>query len=239
MTSYSIDHQNDSAYCADFLQADSACRALRETQKRRNIAHMKIGPSIRKARKAKGWTLEELANAVGTDTGNLSRLERGLQGASQELLEKLLSALGISLGETIEQGPPITSPWRVIPIVGTAQMGNEGYWYALEAADGHIELPSMDREAYALRLKGDSMAPAIKSGWIAVCEPNHRLVPLEYVMIRLHDGESMVKELLRATDEDVTVQSVNDAYGRRTIPIEQIETIHYVAAIVPPGKIMA
>lgn len=239
MTSYSIDHPNYSAYSADFLQADSARRALRETQKRRNIARMEIGPSIRKARKAKGWTLEELANAVGTDTGNLSRLERGLQGASQELLEKLLNALGISLGETIEQGPPITSPWRVIPIVGTAQMGNEGYWYALEAADGYIELPSMDREAYALRLKGDSMSPAIKSGWIAVCEPNHRLVPLEYVMIRLHDGESMVKELLRATDEDVTVQSVNDAYGRRTIPIEQIETMHYVAAIVPPGKIMA
>lgn len=138
----------------------------------------------------------------------------------------------------VEPCPPIKGPWRAIPIVGTAQMGIEGYWYQLDTADGYIEFPSTDRDAYALRLKGDSMAPAIKSGWIAVCEPNHRLVTLEYVMIRLNDGESMVKELLRATDEEVTVQSVNDAYGRRTIPIEEIETIHYVSAIVAPSKVI-
>lgn len=158
-----------------------------------------------------------------------------------EQLFRALSTQGETAGEnepTVEPGPSITSPWRIIKIVGTAQMGNEGYWYRLDAADGHIEFPSKDRDVYALRLKGDSMAPAIKSGWIAVCEPNHRLVPLEYVMIRLHDGESMVKELLRATDEEVTVQSVNDAYGRRTIPIEQIETIHYVSAIVAPSKVI-
>lgn len=137
----------------------------------------------------------------------------------------------------VEPGPPITSPWRAIKIVGTAQMGTEGYWHGLDSAEGYIDLPSRDADAYALRLKGDSMSPAIKSGWIAICEPSHDLVPLEYVMIRLRDGESMVKELLRATDEDVTVQSVNDAYGRRTIPIEQIETMHYVAAIVAPSKI--
>lgn len=139
---------------------------------------------------------------------------------------------------TLEPGPPIAGPWRAIPIVGTAQMGTEGYWHALDSADGYIEFPSRDRGAYALKLKGDSMAPAIKSGWIAVCEPSHRLIPLEYVMIRLNDGESMVKELLRATDEEVTVQSVNDAYGRRTIPVEQIETIHYVSAIVAPSKVI-
>ncbi|MCY1381688.1 hypothetical protein D9M69_696230 [compost metagenome] len=81
------------------------------------------------------------------------------------------------------------------------------------------------------------MAPAIKSGWVAVCEPNGRLVPGEYVMIRLDDGESMVKELLYANDEEVSVMSVNTAYGRRTIPVEKIEQMHYVSMICPPSKI--
>jgi len=134
-------------------------------------------------------------------------------------------------------GPPIASPYREIKIVGTAQMGTEGYWYALDEADGVVEVPSRDPGSYALRLKGDSMAPAIRSGWIAIVEPNHRLVPLEYVMIRLQDGECMLKELLQATDEEVVVQSVNEQFGRRTIPTDQIETIHYVGHIVAPSKV--
>lgn len=58
---------------------------------------MDIGQKIREARKAKGLTLEALANQVDTDTGNLSRLERGKQGASQELLRKLMSVLGMEV----------------------------------------------------------------------------------------------------------------------------------------------
>jgi len=138
---------------------------------------------------------------------------------------------------SVESGPPIVSPFREIRIVGTAQMGNDGYWHALDEGDGVVDVPSRDPGAYALRLRGDSMAPAIRSGWIAVCEPNHSWVPGEYVMIRLVDGESMVKELLYANDTEVSVMSVNDAFGRRTIPVEQIETIHYVGAILPPSKV--
>lgn len=58
---------------------------------------MDIGKQIRHARKANGLTLETLANQVETDTGNLSRLERGLQGASQELLQKIMTALNLKL----------------------------------------------------------------------------------------------------------------------------------------------
>lgn len=136
-----------------------------------------------------------------------------------------------------EPGPPIVSPWRHIKIVGTAQMGTQGYWYAIENGDGYVEFPSRDPGAYALRLKGNSMAPAIKNGWVAVVEPNGQLIPGEYVMVRLHDGESMVKELLYANDVEVSLASVNDAYDRRTIPVEQIEHIHYVGAVCPPSKV--
>lgn len=137
----------------------------------------------------------------------------------------------------VEQGPPIVSPYRAARIVGTAQMGPEGYWHTLDEGEGYVDVPSKDPGAYALRLRGDSMAPAIRSGWIAVCEPNGRLVPGEYVMIRLVDGECMLKELLYANDEEVSVMSLNAAYGRRTIPMEQIEQMHYVGHIVAPSKV--
>ena len=80
-----------------------------------------------------------------------------------------------SAESNVEQGPQITSEPRKINIVGTAQMGSDGYWSGLDGNEGWVETYSRDEDAYALRLKGDSMAPAIRNGWIAVCEPNHRL----------------------------------------------------------------
>lgn len=140
-------------------------------------------------------------------------------------------------GPNVESGPAITSPYRAVKIVGTAQMGAEGYWHALDNGDGVVDIPSRDPGAYALRLRGDSMAPAIRSGWIAVCEPNGRLVPGEYVMIRLRDGESMLKLLGYANDVEVGVLSVNPIYDMRTIAFDDIEQIHFVGAIVPPSKV--
>ncbi|MNJ38693.1 LexA repressor [compost metagenome] len=139
----------------------------------------------------------------------------------------------------VEQGPPIISPTRRIEIVGTAQLGNDGYWVGLDVAEGWVETWSRDEDAYALRLKGDSMAPAIRSGWIAVCEPNHRLVPGEYVMVTTTDGQSMVKELLFENEESVNLASVNSAYGeRRVIAWSDIEKIHYVGNILAPSKVL-
>lgn len=62
---------------------------------------MDIGQKIRDARKAKGLTLEALAHQVGTDTGNLSRLERGKQGASQELLRKIMGELEMTVSHVV------------------------------------------------------------------------------------------------------------------------------------------
>ncbi len=213
--------------------------------------------------KETGLTQSELAKRIGVSKTTITFWKTGVNKLSGENLMALAKALrcsarwlatgegqpipdGLSLDKpwldmddasNVEQGPPITSPYRAIPIVGTAQMGAEGYWYALDEGEGVVDVPSKDPGAYALRLRGDSMAPAIRSGWIAVCEPNGRLVPGEYVMIRLVDGECMLKELLYANDEEVSVMSLNPAYSRRTIPMEQIEQMHYVGHIVAPSKV--
>lgn len=124
--------------------------------------------------------------------------------------------------------------------MGTAQLGPEGYWSGLDDSEGWVESYSRDEDAYALRLKGDSMAPAIRDGWIAICEPNHRLVPGEYVMVCTVDGQSMVKELLFDNGESVSLMSVNSAYGeRRTIPWKDIDRIHYVGNILAPSKVLS
>lgn len=57
-----------------------------------------MGNEIRRRRKALKWTLEDLAAKVDSDTGNLSRVETGKQGASEEMLRKITTAVVVGVG---------------------------------------------------------------------------------------------------------------------------------------------
>ncbi|MFW6342493.1 MAG: S24 family peptidase [Halothiobacillaceae bacterium] len=162
--------------------------------------------------------------------------------------EEMISAAAISATSTgrrsasehTEPGPSV-GPYKGVPIVGTAQMGDDGYWmeldYPVGHGDGYIDAPTRDANAYALRVRGQSMAPAIRDGWIVVIEPNRDPVPGEYVMVKTTDGRSMVKELLYARPDVVSLMSVNDGYGRLNLAPDEIEKMHPVGMIVPPSKI--
>lgn len=60
---------------------------------------MKIGQVIREIRETHRATLEEIALAADTNASNLSRIERGTQGYSPETLERIATALGVTVSE--------------------------------------------------------------------------------------------------------------------------------------------
>ncbi len=53
----------------------------------------KLGKQIREFREAKGWSLEELADAAKVDTSHLGKLERGEGNPTVELIVRLATAL--------------------------------------------------------------------------------------------------------------------------------------------------
>ena len=55
---------------------------------------------LKQARLKHEKTLQEVADAVGIDTGNLSRIERGLQVPSKDLTEKLAQYFNGEVTET-------------------------------------------------------------------------------------------------------------------------------------------
>lgn len=67
-----------------------------------------LGPRLRAARQAKGWTLEELASRAGLSASTLSRLESGKRQASLELLLPLTQQLGIRVDDLL--APPQLDP---------------------------------------------------------------------------------------------------------------------------------
>lgn len=60
---------------------------------------------LRRLRKAKGYTQEELGRLADVHNVNLSRYERGLSNPSSVVLKKLAEALGVSVGHLVEGDP--------------------------------------------------------------------------------------------------------------------------------------
>ena len=54
---------------------------------------------LRVARESRGETLQAVAIAIGVDPGNLSRIERGTQTPSKDLIERLVRYYGGEVSE--------------------------------------------------------------------------------------------------------------------------------------------
>ena len=122
-------------------------------------------------------------------------------------------------------------------MVGMAQLGDNGYWAEMETpvgfGDGYIPFPAKSKDSYALRCRGDSMKPRIKNGEFVVVDPSLVPAPGDEVLVKAKDGRVMVKELLYVRDDVVHLLSVNEAHGKLTIALADVDLIHQVAGIMP------
>lgn len=56
---------------------------------------------LRKARLERGWSIYELADAVGISAASISRLERRVQSTSPTTAAKLAALLGLTLAQVL------------------------------------------------------------------------------------------------------------------------------------------
>ncbi|WMD23329.1 XRE family transcriptional regulator [Achromobacter seleniivolatilans] len=168
-----------------------------------------MGENIRQRRKALGWTILELANRIGSDVGNLSRLERGKQGFSDEILAKIADALGCSVGELFT-GAPAESNIQVAAI-GSRRIPLLSYVQAGALSESVVPYPSpspddwlltdldLSRNAFALRIKGLSMyspmnEESFNEGDIVVIDPAVEPLPGDFVVAKNGDHEATFKK---------------------------------------------
>jgi DNA-binding XRE family transcriptional regulator len=62
----------------------------------------KFGKKLRRIRRDRDMTQEQLAEAIGVTLDFISRMERGLDAASFETLDKLAKALGVPVSELFQ-----------------------------------------------------------------------------------------------------------------------------------------
>lgn len=145
-----------------------------------------------------------------------------------------LAALSLENAGNVEGGPLAVKD-GLVPVVGMAQLGTDGYFEAMDYpvghGDGYIRISSDDPNAYALKVVGNSMEPRIRSGEFVIIEPNKPYVAGDEVLVRTIQGQSMIKVFMYARDGMVRLLSVNDAHPPLTIAEVDIEKIHFMGAI--------
>jgi phage repressor protein C with HTH and peptisase S24 domain len=218
---------------------------------------------LRTARKRKGLSQKELEEISGVGQGTISKIERGAQDTSAADVD-LAMALDIHpawLTNGDERYAPawlispeqhtqtkITEPeshyhsmkLRHAPVVGMAQLGDNGHWcdmgYPEGFGDGYIPWPSKDKEIYAIRCVGDSMRPRIRHGEYVIVEPHKTVSPGNDVIIKSDDGRVMVKTFLYERDDHYYFESVNSTHPSFSIPKSEIAVMHHIEAIVTSGS---
>jgi phage repressor protein C with HTH and peptisase S24 domain len=211
-----------------------------------------MGERARRRREAMKLTQEQVtAQVPGMSASALSQFENGIsKGLRPENLVDLARVLGMTAEELVEgdgdenvhDRRPKTAAMkrrgsiamRDVPIVGfaVATPEEDGFFddmgFPTGAGEAYIPWPTSDPDAYAVRVKNDSMSPRIRAGEVIVVSPRTTPSPGDDVLVRLRNGRKMVKELLYQRGGAVTFGSINQAYKPVTVSLEEIESIQFI-----------
>lgn len=144
-----------------------------------------------------------------------------------------------AITSNVEAGPDLRHGAKV-PVVGSVKGGADGFMeelqYPVGEGEGFVEYWTPDKSAYALRVKGDSMHPRYRAGEFIVVTPNIEPQPGRDVVVKLKDGQRLLKQLNWIKGDEVQLLSINNGYAPMTIDLVDVESIQRVGGSVPPDS---
>ena len=228
---------------------------------------MALGSRIRYYREKFGLTLEQLSERSGVDVGTISALENRNSSRSKyataiaqglrmtvEMLEdenadydehRLATTSAPIAAESFapefDDGVAIKAI-KKIPVVGEVKGGDDGFLeetqYPVGSGEGHVEYPTSDPNAYAVRVRGDSMHPRYRAGEFVIVEPNIEAQEGDDVVVICTDGRKLLKQLNWKRDGEVQLLSINNGYSPMTLQMSEVTTISLVAGRVRRSGLM-
>jgi len=101
-------------------------------------------------------------------------------------------------------------------------------------AEESVEVPSglSDRNAFALRIIGDSMAPLYQTGDVVVVNPNMTAAEGMRVVAKVRTGEVTCKGLKRLDEESVVLVSRNKKYPDQVYLRSEVEWLYPVVRMI-------
>lgn len=121
-----------------------------------------------------------------------------------------------------ELGNPVTS----IPLLGTVKAGYD--YLAQENWVGTIDVETNlvgdGEEYFALKIKGDSMAPVFIEDDIVIIKKQNDCENNEYAIVLVNGDEGTLKKI-KKIDNGIILQPLNPAYGPMIYTNEEVDTL--------------
>lgn len=126
---------------------------------------------------------------------------------------------------------PALRPSSRVPVVGQVKAGRDGYLEE-SAYEGEIEYWTGDRNAFALRVQGDSMHPRYRAGEFVIVSPSIEPLPHTDVVVTLKSGRKLLKQLNWIREDELQLLSINGDYAPETLTRAEIESMQKVLGSV-------
>jgi phage repressor protein C with HTH and peptisase S24 domain len=198
------------------------------------------------AREQAGLSVGQLAKLTRYPANILQQVEDGSIRASQKFIEAVCAHLPTLTPEDLMSGsddapimdesgttgtygatPTLKLPpgmtGRYVPLLSMAEAGpfDAGHGDGLFNHTGVFAPNVDDRRAFALKVSGNSMEPAMSDGDIVVCSPEKELANGIAAVIRTHSEQVFIK-FWNQSGKRVVLESANPAYKPIQFPVEEI-----------------
>ncbi len=133
----------------------------------------------------------------------------------------VMQLAGIEAGQNVSQrrdpvpprqNQPVSPGQRDLPVMGAVKGGSEGFYFNEGEAKEFVERPSNLKgvfNGFGLYVDGESMEPRYFAGELLYVNPNRPLTRNCFVAVELSDGQGLIKQFLRRSDDEVVLRQFN------------------------------
>ena len=197
---------------------------------------MSIGSRIKQARKAAGLSQVQLAERLGISKGAIGNYESGVSSPREQILYDIMRILNVDANFIFQDeimnlinAVPVDNLVR-IPVIGTVRAGFGGIAY--EDLEGYELADVKDPVNYIyFHVKGDSMAPHITDGDLALVRKQDDIESGELAVVIINGDEGTIKKVIKRGDS-VILQPFNPEYQPVIITGDALNEFHVVGKVV-------
>ena len=191
-----------------------------------------LSKKLKQLRKEQKLTQRKLAARFGVTQQAIAKWEAGQALPEPETIPRIAKFFGVTTDYLFDMTELFTAmgPVSSVRIIGTVRAGYDAF--ALEEDLGSAIAEVKDAEAYRyLLVRGDSMAPYIREGDLALVRLQPNLENGDLGVVIYGDAEATLKKFYYA-DGVVTLVPFNDAYETVTLRGRELERLMIFGRVV-------
>lgn len=181
--------------------------------------------NLKAARKAKGLTQTEVAQAIGLTQNGYSYWENGKAKIDKDQILKLAALFEVSVDYLLGNTEvPVSSGVR-IPVLGDVAAG-----IPIEAITDIVDYEEIDAalartgEFFGLRIKGASMEPRMRVGDVVIVRQQDTAETGDTVVV-LVNGDSATVKKIKYGQDGITLLPTNPAYDPMFYTAAEVENL--------------